>query len=87
MLTINSSTISGNSGDCAGGGLGSYSGTPTINSTTISGNSASAGGGIINESGTTTILQNSIVANSSSGENCSGTLTSNGYNLSSDNTL
>ena len=31
-------------------------------------------------------LQNSIVANSSSGGNCSGTLTSKGYNLSSDDT-
>jgi hypothetical protein len=32
------------------------------------------------------ILQNSIVANNSAGGNCFGGVTSNGYNLSSDNT-
>jgi len=36
-----------------------------------------------NYSGSTVALQNSIVANNS-GENCYGTMTSNGYNLSSD---
>jgi len=59
----------------------------TINNSTISSNTAagrdgSYGGGIFGMS----TLQNSIVANNSSGGNCSGTMTSNGYNLSSDNT-
>ena len=59
----------------------------TINNSTISSNSAAShdgsyGGGV---SGTAT-LQNSIVANNSSGGNCYGTMTSDGYNLSSDGT-
>jgi hypothetical protein len=78
-LTINNSTISGN---VTGGGSGIHNnGTLTINNSTISGNSAKVGGGI---SGPAT-LQNSIVANNSGG-NCSGTITSKGYNLSSDST-
>jgi hypothetical protein len=90
-LTINNSTLSGNSasfnrGNAFGGGI-SNGGKLLINNSTISGNSAlgsfgSYGGGI---HGTAT-LQNSIVANSPSGGNCYGTMTSNGYNLSSDGT-
>jgi parallel beta-helix repeat protein len=83
---INNSTISGNSAAQNGGGIYIYKsgGTLTIRSSTISGNSATIGGGISNV-GTAT-LKNSIVANSSSGGNCSGTITSNGHNLSSDHT-
>jgi hypothetical protein len=59
----------------------------TINNSTLSGNYARAclyfGGGGIDGNVT---LQNSIVANSPSGGNCSGTMTSKGYNLSSDGT-
>jgi len=90
-LTISNSTISGNSayftrGNAIGGGISASSGT-LISNSTISGNSAygslgSTGGGIY---GTAT-LQNSIVANSPSGGNCYGTMTSNGYNMSSDGT-
>jgi hypothetical protein len=90
--TVNNSTISGNSasasyGQAYGGGISG--GTATINNSTINGNSAkgrqgSHGGGIYN--GGTATLQNSIVANSPSGGNCSGTMTSNGYTLSSDGT-
>jgi len=76
-LTINNSTISGNQG-LYGGGIDNY-GTLKINNSTISGNRAKVGGGI---SGPAT-LQNSIVANNSGG-NCSGPITSKGYNLSSD---
>jgi hypothetical protein len=80
-MTINSSTITGNSRDAIING-----GTLTINNSTLSGNSAvnGVGGNLI--AGGTTILQNTIVANSRSGGNCYGTITSNGYNLSSDNT-
>jgi hypothetical protein len=94
-LTISTATISGNStasenGSSCGGGIDG-GGTLTINSSTISGNSAGScdggpGGGGIAISGTAT-LQNTIVANNPSGGNCrGGTMTSNGYNLSSDNT-
>jgi hypothetical protein len=87
-LTINNSTISGNGayGDGALGplcGMHGCFGTVTISNSSISGNSASYTGGIGNGRGTT--LQNSIVANNSGG-NCYGTMTSNGYNLSSDGT-
>jgi len=84
-LTINNSTISGNGAFQDGGGVFN-SGTVTINSSTISGNSAQIGsGGGINNASTATI-QNSIVSNSPLGGDCSGTMTSEGYNLSDDNT-
>jgi hypothetical protein len=96
-LALNNSTLSGNSatssGDvvCApsyGGGIYSVSKTLTINNSTLSGNYArdcfggGLGGGIYGN----VTLQNTIVANSPYGGNCDGTMTSNGYNLSSDNT-
>lgn len=77
-LTVNNSTLSGNSGDA----ISNY-GLVKINNGTISGNS-----GGIQQNGTSVTLQNSIVANNSGG-NCGSTtfpITSNGYNLSSDNT-
>jgi hypothetical protein len=90
LLKVNDSTISGNLVNTvyphgAGGGIWS-SGVLTINNSTISTNAAGDGGGIYNYQEVEASLQNSIVANSPSGGNCSGTITSNGYNLSSDNT-
>jgi hypothetical protein len=84
-LTINNSTLSGNSAPdyVYGGGIYNGNGTLTINNSTLSGNSAGGGGGIANFNAAT--LQNSIIA-SNSGGNCAGTMTSNGYNLSSDGT-
>jgi len=87
-LAINNSTISGNSitGRFGGAGGGIYASKGArISSSTIAGNSANSGGGIYNGGGTVTI-QNSIVTASSAGGNCYGTMTSNGYNLSSDGT-
>jgi hypothetical protein len=88
-LSINNSTISGNTSPGgwagrsapSGGGIDNH-GALTISNSTISGDSAFFGGGIYGSA----TLQNSIVANSSQGANCSGTMTSKGYNLSSDNT-
>jgi hypothetical protein len=83
--TFTNSTITGNS--VSGGyvgGIFNYNGaTTTVSSSTITGNSASGGyaGGIFIDGGTTT-FQNTIMANS--GANCSGTVGSEGYNLSSD---
>jgi hypothetical protein len=73
---------------CSGRGGGiSNRGTATISSSTFSGNGAnSQGGAVYNYVGYNVTIQNSIVANSTSGGNCAGTMTSNGYNLSSDNT-
>jgi hypothetical protein len=59
-----------------------------ISNSTFSGNAAGDGygGGIFNEEkGTRIVLQNTIVADNTGGS-CHGTLTSRGYNLSSDAT-
>ncbi len=84
--TINNSTITANSASGDGGGILNY-GTLTINNGTIAGNSAPAGGGItqITAYGGSVTFQNSVIANNSGG-NCLSTMTSNGYNLSDDNT-
>ena len=95
-MTVNNSTLVENTASeytcgCGGGGIANgdlgSSGTATINNSTLSENGApnyGIGGGIYGGSGTVT-LQNSIVANSTSGGNCYNA-SSNGYNLSSDNT-
>ena len=80
---------------CESEGGGIYNSSKlTISNSTLSGNSSlncivpigcfpsGPGGGIFNDRGTVT-LQNNIVANNT-GENCSGTMTSYGYNLSTD---
>jgi hypothetical protein len=83
---ISNSTISANSARVgayylgAGGGFNN-GGTVIINNGTLGNNT---GGGVRNSTGSATI-QNSIIAYNSRG-NCFGTMTSNGYNLSSDDT-
>lgn len=79
LLTIDNSTITNNNALAWGGLLTNYGGSTMMSSSTISGNSATyaALGGL-------TTVQNTIVANNIGG-NCSGSLISNGYNLSSDN--
>jgi len=88
-MTINDSTISGNNGFLRGGGIYSTDTTATtsINNSTIASNTTNFSthgqpGGVDVLYGTLTI-QSSIVA-SNSGANCSGALSSKGYNLSSD---
>jgi hypothetical protein len=94
-LTINNSTLNGNSAS-SGGGIynnGQFgSVTLTINNSTLSGNSASSGGGISNigyNFGSASLnIGNTILNAGTSGANIynnSGTVTSDGYNLSSDN--
>ena len=95
-VTITNRTLSRNNADAfgIGGGGGIYNaGTLTINNGTVSGNSAQKGGGMYNTyanfgfSCGSVNLQNSIVANNFLSGNCSGiSLTSHGYNLSSDGT-
>lgn len=90
-LIVTNSTFHGNMAEGAQGtangwgGAINNSGTLEINNSTLSSNGASISGqgGAIYSAGTST-LQNSIVANSGTAGNCSGTITSNGYNLSSD---
>jgi hypothetical protein len=74
---ITNSTFSGNSAEL-GGGIAT-GGTTIISNSTIGTNSS----GIYNFSGGATTLQNSILA-SNTGGNCSGSMVSNGYNLSDD---
>ena len=84
-LVITNSTISTNSANQSGGAIANYGALEIANST-ISGNSAGSGGGIYN----TEHLQitNTILNAGASGENIfnnGGTVTSHGYNVSSDN--
>ncbi len=86
LLTIENSTISGNSTGGQGGGIRNLFGVATLTNVTVAYNSAvEEGGGIYNAfNGTTTKLKNTIIANntsSSSGPDFSGNLTSLGYNL------
>jgi len=83
-LVIRNSTISGNRGNgqvAVGGGIYS-SGSMLASSTTIAANMG-APAGVSNSSGVA-VIQNTILDNS--GANCDRSVTSNGYNLSSDNT-
>ncbi len=89
--TFNNSTVSSNSStgtSVTDGGGGLYAaGSVTLNSSTVASNSADvnrAGGGILQLGGTVT-LRNTIVADNGplpvSSPDCSGTMTSLGYNL------
>ena len=76
-LVLYNSTISGNTASPTGYGSGIYSGgTAIIRNGTLSGNGPAVGAGIYGKA----TLENSIVTN------CGGSVTSNGYNLSSDAT-
>lgn len=96
VLTVSNSTISGNSAEFGGGisnfVAGNFSAAdPAVTSSTLSGNSATGnGGGIYNgqQGGVATLELGSTILNAgASGENIfnvGGTVTSLGYNLSSD---
>src|SRR6266550_3401398 len=91
-LTVSNCTISGNSAAGNGGGIyntGGFSGSAplTVNNSTISGNSAVSGGGGIYNYFAALDLTDTILNTGASGANItnnSGTVTSDGYNLSSD---
>jgi len=94
-LTLINSTISGNSAAMFGGGVSNYLGTlslynvTVVNNTAGTGGSIGEGGGLHNYGGTIT-LRNSLVANNidlvapTTGADCSGAITSQGYNLIED---
>jgi CSLREA domain-containing protein len=85
-VTLTNSTVSDNSANSDGGGIYSESAALTLTNSTVSGNSAGFGGGGIGNLESAVTLTNSIVANSVSGDDCNGTITSNGHNLDSDGT-
>jgi Right handed beta helix region len=82
-VTFTSSTISGNSAGGPGGGIINY-GNVTITNSTISANGANGGGGIAHlansQNNNHTSARNTIIAKNT-GNDFSGTLTSQGYNL------
>jgi hypothetical protein len=88
--TFTNSTLAGN-GAITGGAAFNVSATTTFNSSTLAGNSALAiAGGIVNSSNGTLFLKGTLLANGTTGRNCvnllgAGAATSNGYNLSDDN--
>lgn len=92
-LTISNSTLTGNvSSFDGGGGIRNYSedgiAAVTITNSTLSGNASNYGGGISNHGGAATLtIGHTILKAGASGGNMfnSGTVTSLGYNLSSDN--
>jgi len=89
-LSIVNSTISGNSAGIGGSGGGIYNlnSSLRITNSTITGNSAGSGGGIYNDGGSSVLgISNTILNAGASGENIfnnGGTVSSDGYNLSSD---
>ncbi len=89
LLSIVNSTISGNSAQ-GGGGIENFEGSVQIANSTISSNSAGSGGGIENvggQFGGTIETGNTIFNAGASGENIfnnGGTITSDGYNVCSD---
>ena len=82
QTTINNSTITDNSGDTGGGVYVTTNAVVTINNSTIAHNRATTGGGIYINSGSVTV-RNSIIADNLaySSPECSGALSSSGYNL------
>ncbi|MBI4498413.1 MAG: hypothetical protein HY689_10985, partial [Chloroflexi bacterium] len=84
--TVSNSTISGNVAVSYGGGIKNDRPITVVNSTLYA-NSAAQGAGIISDHlRASAAFSGTIVAGSIGGPNCSGTITSNGYNLSSDAT-
>ena len=84
MLTLTSSTVSGNFGREGGGIWNRVDATLTLTDSTVSGNTASIdGGGINNSFSGTGELANSIIAGNGAptGPDCTGSPTSVGHNL------
>jgi predicted outer membrane repeat protein len=87
-LSVTNSTFSQNSATTSGGAIYSQGGTVQIANSTFGINPATSGGGggALSNAGGSVLIQNSIVANIGYGGNCDGTITSDGYNLSTDTT-
>jgi CSLREA domain-containing protein len=78
--SVTNSTLSQNSAVETGGGIRAHTGNLELINSTLSGNSAASGGGIFRNSGTVT-FRNTLIAASTTGGNCSGTITDVGGNL------
>lgn len=91
-VTLNNSTLSGNrigttaaGGSSTGGGLQVTSGTARLRNVTVTANTSNgAGGGVARSAGTLELANSIVAANVSSAtasEDCSGTLSSLGFNV------
>ncbi len=77
-LTVQNSTLSGNSAGYFGGGIFNNKGTVTVRNSTLSGNSAgNGGGGIFNEYGTVTVQNSTFSANVALGSSLGGGISNN----------
>jgi predicted outer membrane repeat protein len=86
-VSVVNSTISGNSAGTSGGAIYNVVSFLDVANSTITGNSAPSGGGIYNDGDDLVEISNTILNAGASGENIfnsGGTITSLGYNLSSD---
>jgi hypothetical protein len=83
-VMMNNSTVTGNSA-VQGGGIYNHVSKIKIMNSTLSENSAFEGGGIFNNAFSTAEFEDTIVAKNQSGGNCYGTVQSENYNLSGDN--
>jgi len=87
-VSIVNSTVSGNSAGTSGGGLSTFFSSLRVANSTITGNSAPSGGGIYNDGQSSVVeISNTILNAGALGENIfnnGGTVTSDGYNVSSD---
>ena len=85
-LTVTNSTLSSNHSQFGGAAVFSYgTGVVRLYSSTVAQNSTSSGlGAVDNSQGNTLILRQTIVADQREGADCYGTITSEGYNLDSD---
>jgi hypothetical protein len=86
-VDITNSTISGNTAAFSGegGGIRMSGGTLSVTACTITDNDASLGGGIRNSGGSATLRGSIVAGNVGSGPDLSGTFTSQGFNLISNN--
>jgi hypothetical protein len=85
-LSIANSSFYLNSATTGGGAIYNQGGTVRISNSTFGINAATSGGGggALSNAAGSFLIQNSIVANLGYGGNCAGTVTSEGYSLSSD---
>ena len=81
--SLTNSTLAGNSAD-SGGGLYTASSSLSVGSATIAGNSAPTGAGVFVAATSSLGLHNTILAYTPS--NCTGNVTSQGYNIDTANT-
>jgi len=88
-LRIENATIAQNAAEIGGGGLFASGGEATLRNVTFESNGADPeqlGGGAVLVASGTVDLGHTVLSHSAEGDNCRGTVRSNGYNLDGDGT-